>query len=153
MIPTKKRGGMAQQESNVAAWNRPLGEPGDLTDIIVVVLSLAHEHGFTKVSRPDFYEIFSQLRSKYPTVLPEMVFTRAGEYVYSKTLGNALERALRSGLDTMNPRFFYFGVLKKEDAERNLALIKANTSNEFIDGLRPLAEDFAKLTQLTPVPA
>lgn len=143
---------MTTQNVAFSDWTRPLGEPGDLADIIVATLSLASELGAKKVSRPDFYEIFSQLGTEFPDVFPPMIFTRTGDYLYSKTLGSALEQALRSGLEVMNPRFFYFGVLTPEDAARNvdlikgnLDLIKQNTGEAFIGRLRLVAKRFAAL--------
>ncbi|MGD0013160.1 MAG: hypothetical protein ABSD56_01860 [Bryobacteraceae bacterium] len=127
-------------------WTRPLGEPGDLADTIVVLLNLAAvEHGFHKVSRPDFYSVFLQLKEEFPELLPPMVFTQTGDYVYSKALGDALEHALRFGVDPLNPRFYYLGILDPADAPNNLQLVRENTGADFIEALRPLAARFAEL--------
>jgi len=144
---------MMPQSVTVNHWARPLGEPGDLADVIVATLSLAHAFGFTKVSKPDFYKIFSQLTEEFPDLFPPMVFTQTGDYLYSKTLGDALEQSLRTGLVPMNPRFFYFGLQTPDQAGRNLELIKENNDDRFIERLKPLAERFATLVNESAHPS
>lgn len=128
-------------------WKSPVGVPGDLADVIVGTLSLASLSGLKKVSKPEFYGLFLQLQKDFPDLFPQVVFTHTGKYVYSKALGDALERALRLGVDVMNPRFYYIGVEKKEDADRNLELICENTGTEFVERLRPVAVRLAELAQ------
>lgn len=131
---------------SIAGFTRTLGEPGDLADIIVVTLSIARlDHNLLKVSRRDFYDVFCTLSREFPKEFPQMVFTRSGEYVYSKTLGNALERAVRLGVEVMNPRFCYFGIKDEGDARSNLKLVQDNTSKRFIQELRPVAKRLAAL--------
>jgi hypothetical protein len=131
---------------SIAGFTRTLGEPGDLADIIVVTLSIARlDHNLVKLSRSDLYDVFCTLSREFPKELPQMVFTQSGEYVYSKTLGNALERAVRLGVEVMNPRFCYFGIKDEGDARSNLKLVQDNTSKKFIQKLRPVAKRLAAL--------
>jgi len=125
---------------------QPLGKPGALADIIVAVLSLATiDHGLKKVSSPDFYRLFQRLIEEFPRKFPPITFERSGRYVYSKVLGDALERALRLGVQVMNPRFLYLGIEEAEDAQRNLELIGENTGKAFIENLRPVADRLVNL--------
>ena len=136
------------QTKALADWRSPGGQPGDLADVIVGLLSLGNtHHEIKKVSKPDFYRALSQLQEEFPDRFPGVVFTGTGEYVYSKSIGDALERALRLGIDVMNPRFYYIGVQEREDAERNLRLIRENTGGSFLEMLEPVANRFAALVK------
>jgi hypothetical protein len=131
----------------IAACERTysIGKPGDLADTIVAVLSLASiEHGLKKISLPDFYMLFPRLVQDFPERFPPMRFEQTGRYVYSKALGDALEHALRLGIEVMNPRFQYIGVRDTTDAKRNLELIEGNTGGDFIQNLRPVAAKLAE---------
>lgn len=131
---------------SVAGFTRTLGEPGDLADVIVVTMSIARlNHGLVKVSRSDFYDVFRTLMREFPKRFPAMVFTQSGAYVYSKTLGDALERAVRLGIEVMNPRFCYFGIKDESDAKSNLELVQDNTGKRFIQDMRPIAKRLAVL--------
>jgi hypothetical protein len=132
-------------------WNRSLGEPGDLADVIVAVFSLARtDHEVVKVSRHDLYDIFWSLQQEFPSLLPKMVFTRTGDYLYSKTLSVALEHALRLGVDPLNPRFCYFGIRDSTDAQRNLQLLRERVGEGFIEKMKPMADRFAGIVNSVP---
>jgi hypothetical protein len=131
---------------SIAGFTRTLGEPGDLADIIVVTMSIARlDHGLMKLSRSDFYDVFRRLTREFPKKFPPMVFTQSGEYVYSKTLGDALERAVRLGIEVMNPRFCYFGIKDESDAKSNLKLVQDNAGKKFIQDMHPIAKRLAVL--------
>ncbi len=133
-------------------WNRSLGEPGDLADVIVAVFSLARtDHEVVKVSRHDLYDIFWSLQQEFPSLLPKMVFTRTGDYLYSKTLSVALEHALRLGVDPLTPRFCYFGIRDSTDAQRNLQLLRERAGEGFIEKMKPMADRFAGIVNSVPV--
>jgi hypothetical protein len=137
-------------QQGIAAPGRTqsLGKPGDLADTIVSIFSLAAlEHGFRKVSAPDFYKLFLRLTEEMPEKLPAITFERTGRYVYSKVVGDALERALRSGVEVMNPRFLCYGIQEEANAQSNLELIRENTGGDFIENLRPVAARLAELAR------
>jgi hypothetical protein len=131
---------------SLGGWRNPVGQPGDLADVVVGVLSLANVcHKIQKVSKPDFYRISLRLAAEFPDLFSGVVFTQTGEYVYSKVLGDALERALRLGVEVMNPRFYYIGVHDEVDAARNLNLIRENAGKDFVEALKPIANRFVTL--------
>lgn len=132
-------------------WSRSIGEPGDLADIIVALFSVAkRDFHIQKVSRENLYEIFSVLQDEFPGSLPKMIFTRTGEYLYSKTFSGALERALRLGVDPLNPRFCYFGIKDDADADKNLLLIRERTEKDFMEKMQPIAARFAEMAKAVP---
>lgn len=138
-----------QYDARMRDWTRLVGETGDLADIIVVVLSLASaEHNLPKVDLDRFYGVFSELQEQFPEVIPDLDATTLNGYVYSRALSDALENALRLGVQIANPRFQYLEI-SKDRARTNLERIGARTEQGFLEALRPVAGTFAQKVQGT----
>jgi hypothetical protein len=128
-------------------WTRLVGETGDLADIIVVVLSLASvDHNLPKVDLDGFYGAFKDLQAEYPQIIPELDATTLNGYVYSRALSDALENALRLGVQIANPRFQYLEI-SPDRARTNLERVGARAQKGWVDQLRPVAGKFAEKIQ------
>ncbi len=134
-------------DTRMREWTRLVGETGDLADIVVAVLSLASaEHNLPRVDLDQFYGAFTDLRAKFPNVIPELDATVLNGYVYSRALSDALENALRLGVQIANPRFQYLEI-SEDRARTNLQRVGARTGPEFLTALGPVAESFAHSVQ------
>jgi hypothetical protein len=128
-------------------WTRLVGETGDLADIVVAVLSLAStDYNVSRVELDRFYGVFNELHTEYPDVIPELDATTLNGYVYSRALSDALENALRLGVQIANPRFQYLEIVQ-DRAQKNLERVGARTGRQFLDALRPVAQTFAQKVQ------
>jgi hypothetical protein len=129
----------SHRDSTLRRWTRPVGETGDLADVIVTVLSLASvDHNVSKVRLSDFYQVFSQLQSEFGDRIPNFYVSHIADYPYSKTLSEAVENALLLGVQIANPRFQYLEVTR-QTAQRILHNIKERAKEDFIENLRPVA--------------
>ena len=136
-------------DPKLRSWRRLVGETGDLADIVVATLSLASMHyGVAKVSLSDFYEEFGKLQQEYPNLIPDLQTGREAGVIYSKVLGDAVESALRLGVDIANPRFQYL-VVSPDKGERALQRLRKRTGDEFIDKLEPVAASLAAALRST----
>lgn len=128
-------------------WNRTMGENGDLADVVLGAISLASvDHGLERLSLDDYYRIFVRLREDFPDLIPELFTTNWEVSVHSKVLSDALEKALRLGLDIANPRFFYIEV-KKQSGIQNIRWLEGRTGGPFIQKLKPLAHRLVELSK------
>jgi hypothetical protein len=133
----------SHKDSTLRSWTRPVGETGDLADVIVTVLSLASaDHNVSRVRLSDFYQVFSQLQNEFGDRIPDFYVSHIAGYPYSKALSEAVENALRLGVQVANPRFQYLEVTKQA-TERILRNIRGRAGEDFIDGLRPVAARLA----------
>jgi len=136
-----------QYDPRMRDWTRLVGETGDLADIVVIVLSLASErYNVSRVELDRFYGVFSELHHEFPQLIPELDATTLNGYVYSRALSDALENALRLGVQIANPRFQYLEILQ-DRARTNLERVGARTGADFLEALRPVAETFAQRVQ------
>jgi hypothetical protein len=136
-----------QYDARMRDWTRLVGETGDLADIVVVVLSLAStDYNLPRVDLDQFYDVFSKLHTEFPEVIPELDATKLDGYVYSRLLADALENALRLGVQIANPRFQYLEI-SQDRARTNLERVGARTGQSFLDALRPVAGAFAERVQ------
>jgi hypothetical protein len=136
-----------QYDPRMRDWTRLVGETGDLADIVVAVLSLASaDHNVPKVDLDRFYGVFSELHTEFPDVIPDLDATTLNGYVYSRVLADALENALRLGVQIANPRFQYLEI-SQDRARTNLERIGARTEQGFLEALRPVAGTFAQKVQ------
>ena len=78
-------------DTRMREWTRLVGETGDLADIVVAVLSLASaEHNLPRVDLDQFYGAFTDLRAKFPNVIPELDATGLERL---RVLARAIRRA------------------------------------------------------------
>ncbi len=120
-----------------------VGETRDLADVIVATLSLASvRHGMPKIRLSDFYKEFEKLQKNFPDLIPDLQTSREAGVIYSRVLGDAVEGALRLGVDIANPRFQYL-VVSQEKGQRALERLRKRTGDEFIDHLDPVAAELA----------
>lgn len=133
------------------AWTRPLGENGDLADVILATLSLAsRDHQLTRVRLDAFDRAFAELQHQFPKLIPSLLVSSVGDEVYSERLGEALENALRLGIRVSNPQFQFLEVTP-DRATLNIARLTQRVGEAFIEAVGPLSAAFAtKLHQLQP---
>jgi len=125
-------------------WRRPIGESGDLADVIAAILSLAAQiSNETKIPMSKFYSGFASLAKQYPDLLPDVHTTNVGGIVHAPELSEALEGAQRIGVGISNPTFQNLFFLDMDRAQNVLGLIQKREGKEFIERLRPLAQTFA----------
>lgn len=122
----------------------------DLADIIVATLSMAAEQAEkTRVDMTDFYVLFEKLQKEFPDVIPAFGVIRSGPFVYSKTLGHALEEAITRGVQIANPRFQFLEV-NTQCARRNLVSLERRRGKEFQEELKPVVARLRALLQDSP---
>lgn len=132
-------------------WSRLVGETGDLADVVVATLSLASmNHKLLRLDLDQFYDVFSSLQKDFPKLIPELHATRLNGYVYSKPLGDALENALRLGVQIANPRFQYLEV-PEDRAQKMLEGLRVRAGDEFVTSLAEVADELAtRVSQSSP---
>jgi hypothetical protein len=134
-----------QKNDEVCNWKHPIERTGGLVDIIVATLSIVSiDYGIQKIRFSDFYRLFARLENEFPLLIPRLGATTTGGYTYSKTLGSAVERALRRGVHVANPRLQYLEVTRS-GGEKNLKRIQKRASKKFLDNLKPVAKRLAEL--------
>lgn len=125
-------------------WNNAIGEKGDLADIVVAIIALAETQGRVKVRLDDYYRVFVLLSESFPSLFPVIDKEKAGDYIYSKALGNALQGALGIGLQIANPMFQYLQIPEGQ-CTQVLTRLERRTGPRFVSRLRPVAIKFNKL--------
>ena len=121
--------------SEFRPWNKLVGKPGDLTDAIVAIISLATlEFGMRGIYRKSkLYEIFPRLSKEFPQVLLPYF---PGEFSYF------LEKAFELGLELGGQ---YEVEISREGAKKYLNWLESEVGKEYVDRLRPIAERLARM--------
>ena len=120
-------------DASLRPWNKLVGLSGDLTDVLLGILSLAStRHGIAKVKITRFYELAIKLHADFSFIPASF-----------KLLCGAMENALQIGVRIASD-FQHFEV-PLNIALRNIERLRKRVGSPFVDELLPIAEKFVQL--------
>jgi len=129
------------------SWSAPLGHPGDLDELVAVLVSLARtKYGVERISLVQFFDAVERVAREYPDLFEGVDFQRSGDAVSSRALGNALQGSLNFGLEICNPSFQYVTVNQGE-SEKIISWSEKRSGERFVLALERVAESFARLIE------
>lgn len=132
-------------------WRKLVGEPGDLTDILLATICQASMAGSSKISNHDLYESFAQLEKEFPDLIPDLLFEcktlkwdgKPYPHLTSHRLAKAIDPALLLGLE-FSPYGNHFEI-REDKAQLILGRLRKRVGEEFVRDLEPVGKRLGEL--------